>query len=116
MKLGILSDTHNLLRPEVPEALAGVDALLHAGDISSRAVLDRLGGIAPVYAVRGNADKEWAEDIPPFLELELGGPHNYMTHRKKDLPQDLTPYDLVVVGHSHQYIESESKYTTQRKS
>ena len=111
MKLGILSDTHNLLRPEVPEALAGVDALLHAGDISSRAVLDRLGEIAPVYAVRGNADKEWAEDVPPFLELKLGGLHIYMTHRKKDLPQDLTPYGLVVVGHSHQYIETTQGHT-----
>lgn len=111
MKFGILSDTHDLLRPEVLEALAGVDATLHAGDISSRAVLDRLGAIAPVYAVRGNADKEWAEDIPPFLELELSGLHIYMTHKKKDLPQDLTPYDLVVVGHSHQYAETLQGHT-----
>lgn len=111
MKLGILSDTHNFLRPEVLEALAGVDAILHAGDISSRAVLDRLGEIAPVYAVRGNADKEWAEDVPPLLELELGGLHIYMTHKKKDLPQDLKAYDLVVVGHSHQYAETTLRHT-----
>ena len=111
MKLGILSDTHDLLRPEVLEALAGVDAILHAGDISSRAVLDRLGEIAPVYAVRGNADKEWAEDVPPFLDMELGGLHVFMTHKKKDLPQDLTPYDLVVIGHSHQYMETTQGHT-----
>ena len=106
MKLGILSDTHNLLRPEVLEALAGVDAILHAGDISSRAVLDRLGKIAPVYAVRGHADQDWGEDVPPFVDMELGGLHIYMTHKKKDLPRDLTPYDLAVVGHSHRYAET----------
>ena len=106
MKLGILSDTHNLLRPEVLDALAGADAILHAGDISSRAILDRLGELAPVYAVRGNADREWAEDLPPVLDLELGGLRICMTHKKKDLPPDLTPYDLALVGHSHQYAES----------
>ena len=112
MKLGILSDTHDLLRPEVLTALAGADAILHAGDISSRAILDSLGAIAPVYAVRGNADKDWAEDLPPFLDLELGGVRLYMTHKKKDLPRDLTPYDLVVVGHSHQYSEAVQGRTT----
>ena len=106
MKLGILSDTHNLLRPEVLDALAGVDAILHAGDVGGRAILDRLGEIAPVYAVRGNADREWAEDLPPGLDLELGGLRICMTHKKKDLPPDLTPYDLALVGHSHQYAES----------
>ena len=111
MKLGILSDTHNLLRPEVLEALKGADAILHAGDISSRAILDRLGEIAPVYAVRGNADKDWAETVPPYLDIELGGLHLYMTHKKKDLPQQLAPYDLVVVGHSHQYSESRLGHT-----
>ena len=106
MKLGILSDTHNLLRPETLEALAGADAILHAGDVGGREILDRLRELAPVYAVRGNADREWAEDLPPFLDLELGGVRVYMTHRKKDLPRDLTPYGLVVVGHSHQYGET----------
>ena len=62
--------------------------------------------IAPVYAVRGNADKEWAEHLPPFLNFELGGLHIYMTHKKKDLPPDLSPYDLVLIGHSHQYSET----------
>ena len=103
MKVGIISDTHDLLRPEVIDALQGSDCILHGGDISSQKVLDRLEEIAPVKAVRGNNDKEWAEHLPLFLDFELGGLHIYMTHRKRDLPRDLTPYDLVIYGHSHQY-------------
>ena len=103
MKIGILSDTHDLLRPEVTDALRGCDCILHAGDVSSRRILDRLEEIAPVKAVRGNNDKEWAESLPLFLDFELAGLRIYMTHRKKDLPEDLAPYDLVICGHSHQY-------------
>ena len=103
MKIGIISDTHDLLRPEVVEALQGCACILHGGDISSRKILDQLEQIAPVKAVRGNNDKEWAEHLPLFLDFELGGLHIYMTHKKKDLPKDLSPYDLVIYGHSHQY-------------
>ena len=103
MKIGIISDTHDLLRPEVVDALQGCDTILHGGDISSQRVLDQLEQIAPVKAVRGNNDKEWAEHLPLFLDFELGGLRIYMTHKKKDLPEDLTPYDLVIYGHSHQY-------------
>ena len=106
MKIGLISDTHNLLRPEVIEALKDVDAILHGGDISSQRILEQLQAIAPVYAVRGNADKEWAENLPPFLDFELSGLHIYMTHKKKDLPADLEPYDLVMVGHSHAYSDT----------
>ena len=111
MKLGIISDTHDLLRPEVLSALSDVDGILHAGDISSQSVLDRLQQTAPVYAVRGNADKEWAEEIPSFLDFELEGIRIYITHKKKDLPKDLEPYDLVVTGHSHQYSETQQGKT-----
>ena len=106
MILGLLSDTHNLLRPEALAALEGTDAILHAGDINSQQILEQLQKIAPVYAVRGNADKEWAEHLPSFLDFELGGLRIYMTHKKKDLPPDLSSYDLVVIGHSHQYSET----------
>ena len=105
MKIGIISDTHDLLRPEVTDALKGCDLILHGGDISSPGILDRLEEIAPVKAVRGNNDKEWAEQLPPFLDFELGGLRIYMTHKKKDLPGDLTSYDLVICGHTHQYSE-----------
>ncbi len=106
MILGLISDTHNLLRPEALAALKGADAILHAGDINSQQILDQLQTIATVYAVRGNADKEWAEHLPPFLDFELGGLRIYITHKKKDLPPDLCPYDLVLIGHSHQYSET----------
>ena len=106
MILGLISDTHNLLRPEALAALEGADAILHAGDINSQQILDQLQTIAPVYAVRGNADKEWAEHLPSFLDFELGGLRIYMTHKKKGLPPDLSPYNLVLVGHSHQYSET----------
>lgn len=103
MKIGIISDTHDLLRPEVVDALQGCDYILHGGDISSQRILDQLEQIAPVKAVRGNNDKEWADHLPFFLDFELGGLRIYMAHKKKDLPEDLTPYHLVIYGHSHQY-------------
>lgn len=106
MKLGILSDTHGLLRQEVLDHLNGVDAILHGGDINNQGILDTLGSTAPVRVVRGNNDKEWAESLPLFLDFTLGGVRVYMTHKKKDLPADLTPYGLVVYGHSHKYDEA----------
>ena len=105
IKIAIISDTHNLLRPEVIEALQGCEKILHAGDISKQELLDQLGRIAPVYAVRGNNDKEWAEHIPMTLDFDLHGLRVFMTHKKKDLPQNCTEYDLVVYGHSHRYEE-----------
>ena len=105
MKIGILSDTHGLLRPEVLQALDGCAAILHGGDINRQEIIDRLEQIAPVYAVRGNNDKEWAEHLPLFLDFWLLGLHIYMTHKKKDLPKDLSSYDMVVYGHSHRYEE-----------
>lgn len=107
MKIGILSDTHGMLRPEVHSALKGCDVILHGGDINKQSVLDQLNEIAPVNVVRGNNDKEWAENIPAFLDFSLGTLHVYMTHKKKDLPDDLSSYDLVIIGHSHKYSMSE---------
>ena len=111
MKLGIISDTHKLLRPELSAALAGVDAILHAGDVGSRELLDRLEALAPVYAVRGNADGDWAEDLPAILDFTLDGLRICMTHKKKDLPRDLDAWDLAVVGHSHQFAQAELMHT-----
>ena len=116
MKIGIISDTHDLLRPEVIDALQGCDCILHGGDISSQRILDQLETIAPVKAVRGNNDKEWAEHLPMFLDFELGGLHIYMAHKKKDLPKDLTPYDLVIYGHSHQYASVWQDYVGKRRT
>ena len=107
MKLAILSDTHNLLRPEVLERLEGVDAILHGGDCSRQAVLDELSRYAPLYVVRGNNDKEWAEQLPHHLRLTLGGKVFYMVHKKAEIPRELTGVDVVIYGHSHKYAREE---------
>lgn len=107
MKIGILSDTHGLLREEVLDVLSDCDVILHGGDINKQAVLDRLEEIAPVKVVRGNNDKEWAEHLPASLSISLDDLQIYMTHKKKDLPEDLSAYDLVIVGHSHKYEEKQ---------
>ena len=103
MKLAVLSDSHNLLRPEVLMQIKGCDAILHGGDISRQSVLDQLQEFAPIHVVRGNNDKEWADHIPPALDITLGGLRIFMTHKKKDLPVSLGVYDLVIYGHSHKY-------------
>ncbi len=111
MKIGIVSDTHDLLRPEVITALQGCETILHAGDISSPGVLDGLSQIAPVKAVRGNNEKDGTESLPPFLDFELAGLRVFMTHKKKDVPKDVNAFDLVICGHSHQYAEAWSGRT-----
>jgi len=107
MKLAILSDTHGLLRPEVVEQLKTADAILHGGDINKQSIVDQLRQYAPLYVVRGNNDKEWAEDIPHDLTVTLGGVTFYMVHNKKELPAALDSVDVVVFGHSHKYVQEE---------
>ena len=107
MKLAILSDTHGLLRPEVAERLKTADAILHGGDINKPGIVDQLEQYAPLYVVRGNNDKEWAEQIPHDLTITLGGVTFYMVHNKKEVPADLTGIDAVVFGHSHKYLLEE---------
>lgn len=107
MNLIILSDTHGLLRPAVLELLTSADVILHAGDINSQAVVDKLSSFAPLYVVRGNNDKEWAGDIPHDLTVTLEGVRFYMVHNKKDVPAELDSADVVVFGHSHKYSEEQ---------
>lgn len=104
MIIGVLSDTHDLLRPEVIRALQGCGYILHAGDISRPGILEELNKIAPVTAVRGNNDfGSWADDLPLRLDMVLCGLRICMAHREWDLPEDLSLYDLAVYGHSHRY-------------
>lgn len=103
MRIGVLSDTHGLLRQEVLDHLIGSDAILHGGDINNRGILMTLQSIAPVYVVRGNNDREWAEELPLTLGFSLGGLRVCMAHKKRDLPADLSPFDLAIYGHSHRY-------------
>lgn len=102
--VGVLSDTHGLLRPEAVAALKGSNLLLHAGDVGSPEILDRLREIAPVVAVRGNVDRgEWSDELPPIEVVDVGGYLVYMLHDLGDL--DLDPaaagFAAVVAGHSH---------------
>ena len=107
MKLAILSDTHGLLRPQVVEHLKTADAILHGGDINKPAIVEQLQQYAPLYIVRGNNDKEWAEDIPHDLIVTLEGVTIFMVHNKKEVPADLSGVDVVVFGHSHKYVQEE---------
>jgi putative phosphoesterase len=102
--VGLISDTHGLLRPEAVQALSGVRHIIHAGDIGGPEVLEKLRAIAPVSAVRGNNDKgAWAEGIPLYLRLDLGGVHIHVLHDIKEL--GLYPaaasVKVMVAGHSH---------------
>lgn len=107
MKVAILSDTHGLLRPQVVERLKSADVILHGGDINKPSIVDQLRQYAPLYVVRGNNDKEWAEEIPHHLTVTLDGVTFYLVHNKKEVPSDLTGVDVVVFGHSHKYVQEE---------
>ena len=104
-RIAVLSDTHGLLRPEVLTAIAGCDAIIHGGDINKPEIIDRLTEIAPVYVVRGNNDKEWAELIPATLTFQIEDCRFFLVHNKKEVPKTLTGIDAVIFGHSHRYFE-----------
>lgn len=102
--IGVISDTHGLVRPEAAAALSGVDMILHAGDIGKPEVLDELTSIAPITAIRGNIDKgEWAERLPEWEVIEAGGVSIYMLHdlNEIDLVPESAGFRVVVSGHSH---------------
>ena len=104
MRIGIISDTHGLLRPEVIERLAGVHYVIHAGDIGRPEVISELRKIAPITAIRGNIDRgEWAAEYPHTALVKLGGRSIYVLHNLKELGLDPTAagIDVVVSGHSH---------------
>lgn len=111
-KIAVISDTHGLIRDQVREKLADCEAILHGGDINRQVILDELAEIAPVYAVRGNNDKEWAEQLPETLSLELFGLRIFMVHNKKYLPGNLDDRELVIYGHSHRYEEKQAEGRT----
>lgn len=102
--VGVISDTHNLLRPEAIEELKGADLIIHAGDVCKPDILDELGAIAPVIAVRGNNDQgTWAKDIPEFAVVQVKSISIYVIHDIKDLKFDPAPkgINVVISGHSH---------------
>jgi len=102
--LGVISDTHGLLRSEAVRALEGVDHIVHAGDIGNPEILVELEGIAPVTAVRGNMDwGEWTADLQETEVLEIGGVSVYLLHDLEllDLNPGVAGFDAVVFGHTH---------------
>ncbi len=102
--MGIISDTHGLLRPEALTALAGCDGVIHAGDLGQLGVYEALCCIAPTVAIRGNVDRgPWAQDFPETLALSVVGLHVYVLHDLNDLTFDplAKRVDLVISGHSH---------------
>ena len=104
MKLGVLSDTHGLLRPEVLPALEGVDAILHAGDVGHISILEALRAIAPVYAIAGNVDIQGPTSALPRNEaFEIGGHFLYMLHvlEELDIHPKASGISAVIYGHSH---------------
>ena len=104
MLLGVISDTHGLLRPEAFEALRGSDRIIHAGDIGDPGILDQLREIAPVTAVRGNVDREaWAREISLTEVLEIGETSIYILHilEQLDLKPEAAGFQVIVSGHSH---------------
>ena len=103
--IGLISDTHGLLRPEAVKALAGTDLILHAGDIGTSEVLEQLRSLGPVVAVRGNNDRgDWASAIPETEVTQVGSVCIYMLHDLNEI--DVSPlaagFQVVVSGHSHQ--------------
>ncbi len=104
MRVGVISDTHGLLRPEALTALEGTDLILHAGDVGDPAVLDALAAIAPVIAVRGNVDTHGrCAELAPREYVTVGGRNLYMVHDLAALDLDPAAAELsaVIYGHSH---------------
>jgi putative phosphoesterase len=102
--IGVISDTHGLLRPEAVEALQGSYHIIHAGDIGALEILERLSAIAPLTAIRGNIDKAaWASGLPDTEVVEIGGISIYILHdlARLDLKPKAARFSVVVSGHSH---------------
>ncbi|MCM1497532.1 MAG: metallophosphatase family protein [Clostridium sp.] len=102
-RIGVISDTHGLLRENVIEQLKKCDVILHAGDIQSESIIKQLNAIAKTYAVQGNTDKNLSAGLPAALHLELYGLRIFMIHNQKHIHEDIRNAQLVIYGHSHRY-------------
>jgi len=104
MRIGLISDTHGLVRPEALQALAGVERIIHAGDVGGAPVIEALSRIAPVDVVRGNNDKDaWGQQLPAWLALEFDGVGIHVLHDLNDMDVDpaAAGFQVVITGHSH---------------
>ena len=102
-KIGVISDTHGLLRPEAEKNLEGSDVIVHAGDIGNFEIINKLEKIATIYAIRGNIDKEnWADEFPETLELEILNKKIFIIHNIKEVDvSNEKKYNIIISGHSH---------------
>ncbi len=109
MKLAVLSDTHDLLRPEVKKIILECDGMIHAGDVCSPKVLEEMKSLIEFdklfYLVRGNNDRAWAKDLPASLVFTIQGVKFFLVHNQKDIPKDLDDMQILIYGHSHKYSE-----------
>lgn len=106
MRLGVISDTHGVLRDEVVKNLEGCDYIIHAGDICGEEVFERLNKIARTFVVRGNNDGDsFGRKLPNYKEIEIDQVLIYVVHKKEDIPSELREVDIVIYGHSHKYSE-----------
>ena len=101
--IAILSDTHGLLREEVRARLAVADCIIHAGDIDNSLIYHEMERLGEIYVVRGNNDKNWAENLPESITVTIEGVCFFIVNNKKDVPEDLSNIDVVIYGHSHKY-------------
>lgn len=102
--IGVISDTHGLLRPEVMKSLEGVDLILHAGDVGNPEVIEHLESVAPVVAVRGNMDYgNWAEGLPISKSIVIGKTKLFLIHdiERIDGQMELQSYQVIITGHTH---------------
>ena len=105
LSVGVISDTHGLVRPEAVSALRGSDLIIHAGDVGKPEVLEQLRALAPTHAVRGNVDRgDWAEALPETEVVEVGRLSFYVLHQVQllDLDPNAADFAAVICGHSHQ--------------
>ena len=108
MRIGLISDTHGLLRPEALKFLRGADHIIHAGDIGAPEILEELKAIAPVTAVRGNNDMgHWARSVPLTADLVLGGVAIHVLHQLDELRKTIKAR-VVISGHSHKPLIKEN--------
>ena len=104
-RIGIISDTHGVLRPEVLDILKDCDCIFHAGDFHKPEILDILRPMAAIYAVQGNNDRTWAGNLAKVLHFSLEGVNFCMAHNKKDLAREIGKANVIIFGHSHKYFQ-----------
>lgn len=107
IRAAVISDTHGLLRPEVESILQSCDVVIHAGDFDNQMVFHKLKIKQPLYAVRGNNDHDWAEQLPLIRRFKLGDYRFLLVHDQADIPKDVGNAQVIIFGHSHMYFKKQ---------